>query len=386
MKAIPKKKVIVVDLSVKKTSPAGSCVLSELLGLAKLFDIHLFTTEFDKHLEEHVSVHRITAMRFPLLLRYILFKRQVNKKIAVFLKKNNDVAVIQTTQGQYDQSDIAYAHFCHKAYLQQHYGQSTAKGLTRVIRKLGHTFNARQEKKAFQNSKVIVVPSKGLGKEISTAYPSEGNKVRVIPNPINLDHFARPINFDRKAERNKHEIGEDEIVVAFVALGDFARKGLPLLLEGLKEENLGKSLFRLLVIGGNSREIGTYKKMATEQGLGEKVTFKGMQSDVRPFLWSSDLFALPSSYETFSLVSAQAAAAGLPILVTPLHGVEDYIDHGYNGWLVNRNSKSIGAVLQQISNGEYDLKQMGERAKMSIRPYKEENFRDKWRELYASLV
>ena len=59
-----------------------------------------------------------------------------------------------------------------------------------------------------------------------------------------------------------------------------------------------------------------------------------MQSDVRPYLWSSDVFVFPSLYETFSLVTYEAAASGLPIVVSQLYGVEDLLRDGDNGFLI----------------------------------------------------
>ena len=48
----------------------------------------------------------------------------------------------------------------------------------------------------------------------------------------------------------------------------------------------------------------------------------------------ADAFVLPSSYETFSLVTFEAAASGLPILATPVNGVRELIEDGRNGFLI----------------------------------------------------
>ena len=57
--------------------------------------------------------------------------------------------------------------------------------------------------------------------------------------------------------------------------------------------------------------------------------------DQMPRLYAAaDAFVLPTSYETFSLVTYEAAAAGLPLLVTRVSGVEDLLADGLNGWFI----------------------------------------------------
>ncbi len=48
----------------------------------------------------------------------------------------------------------------------------------------------------------------------------------------------------------------------------------------------------------------------------------------------ADAFVLPSSYETFSLVTFEAAASALPVLATPVNGVRELIEDGHNGFLI----------------------------------------------------
>jgi glycosyltransferase involved in cell wall biosynthesis len=42
------------------------------------------------------------------------------------------------------------------------------------------------------------------------------------------------------------------------------------------------------------------------------------------------LFAFPTAYETFSLAGFEAAA-GLPLIVTPVHGIAEFLRDGRNG-------------------------------------------------------
>ena len=76
--------------------------------------------------------------------------------------------------------------------------------------------------------------------------------------------------------------------------------------------------WNLLVVGGGHR--GEYMQRAYELGVAERVRFAGLTDDVPAYLAAGDVFILPTEYETFCLVAFEAAAVGLPILVTPVSG------------------------------------------------------------------
>lgn len=381
-----KAKVIVIDLSVKYTSPAGSCVLSQLMGLSRIYEIHLFASEVDTTLLEHITYHQVRVFRHPLVLRYLQFSFQVNRKVKKFLKNNKDVALIQTTQGQYPESDIVYPHFCHKAYLADHWKENLVSGPLRYLRQLNHWYNARMEAKAFRNAKFIVVPSEGLRKELSSFYPDIKAEIRVIPNPIDTVKFARPIDFDRAKARHALGISTQAIVVAFVALGNFSRKGLPVLLESFVHLKIKDIPVYLLVIGGSSGEVRRYRKMSIDMGIEDKIKFVGFKLDIRPYLFLSDLFTLPSSYEIFPLVAIQAAASGLPLMVSRLYGVDEYLENGRNGWLIARDSQAIAELIKRIVDQQYDLPKMGKLALEAVAKYDHQIFKTTWLECYSNAM
>ena len=380
-----KMNIIVVDLSVKQTSPAGSCVLSELVGLSEHYNVHLIATEADETIIEKVTFHKIDAPSAPLVLRYMLFSNGVKRKMNKIIAEIKGPYIIQTTQGQYVNSSISYPHFCHRAYLQKHWKSSSITGLRRAMRKLNHQYHAREEEKAFRVAKTIVAPSKGLSRELIDTYPFCKDKITIISNPVDIQYYKKPENYKRLEEREKYNLHSDEVIIAFAALGDFARKGLPELMHGLKEIGEHEANFKILVIGGKEREIDTYKELSREMNIENKILFVGFQKDIRPYLWLSDLFALPSTYEIFSLVCVQAAAAGLPLLSTKLHGVEEYLMDGKNGWLVKRDATAIGLVLKAIGKGDYNLIEMGNHAIDSVTKYNHQSFRKKWLNMYANL-
>jgi glycosyltransferase involved in cell wall biosynthesis len=56
---------------------------------------------------------------------------------------------------------------------------------------------------------------------------------------------------------------------------------------------------------------------------------------------ASDLFLFPSRYEAFSLVTLEAAAAGLPIVAHRINGTEELVQDNVNGWLVPPSADAL---------------------------------------------
>ena len=179
--------------------------------------------------------------------------------------------------------------------------------------------------------------------------------------------------------------GASDVVFLFAALGHFERKGLPILLEALSRVK-SKSA-KLLVVGGTKDLIESYRSRAQDLVLTDRVLFSGTQSDIRPYLWAADGFALASSYETFSLVAFEAAAASLPLITPLLHGIEEIVRDQETGFVVNRTAEDFAAALTRfIELPAEERIQMGERARSAATRYDEEHFIANWRSFYAGWM
>jgi glycosyltransferase involved in cell wall biosynthesis len=108
-----------------------------------------------------------------------------------------------------------------------------------------------------------------------------------------------------------------------------------------------------------------------------------MQRDVRPYLWAADAFAFPSAYETFSLVAFEAGAAGLPLLVTHLHGVSETLSDGENGFVLERTRAGVERGLRRLMALPPEQRRiMGERARARVEAYSVPKFVANWRTVY----
>ena len=86
---------------------------------------------------------------------------------------------------------------------------------------------------------------------------------------------------------------------------EWERKGLAALIRALAH-----APGWALVVAGEGDEA-RYRELAQAAGVGEAVRWLGVTRDVPLVYELADAFVLPTSYETFSLVTFEAAASGL---------------------------------------------------------------------------
>ncbi len=375
-------------MAVAPDSPAGSCVLAEVEGLVGRFDVTVFGERFDSRGLPQVEFVRVRAPARPVLLRYLVFHLSLPLHYLAWRLGGGRPDCVQATQGQLPGAAICYAHFCHRSYLKHQWRHVSGTGPRRLSRWAVHRFNATCEALAMRRARWIVVPSRGLAREIAADHPATAAKLRVIANPVAIEHFSRPVAFDRAARRAALGFDGDHLVLGFMALGDFARKGLGLLIAALAAlPEPQRAAVRILVIGGQPGEIAEFAARAVRLHVADGLRFAGLQGDVRPFLWACDAFAFPSIYETFGLAVAQAAAAGLPVMVCDgVHGLEEFVVDGFNGWVLARRHEAIVAWLARVLADRAALPAMGHAAAESMRPYARDLFQSRWAALFDAVL
>jgi len=378
-----KKHIAIFDLSITANSPAGSCVLQLIKSLANEYQFIVFSDQFENPAPQNITWIRVPLPSKPVIARYIIFRYMAPIYYKRFLRQHPRPDLVISTEGEFPECDVCYVHFCHRDYLRKKALQLSS--VRSVVRFLTHQFNARSEALAIRHARNIVVPSAGLADDLLKTYKFlDKSNIVAIANPLDVEYFTRPISNKPSNLRQKLGFDIQDIVLVFTALGNFEHKGLPLILQALS--TLKSSHLKLLVIGGSTSEVQDYTKTCKHLDISEQVLFAGFQSDIRPYLWISDLFILPSLSETFSLATFQAAIASLPVMVTQLYGVSSFLESDVNGWLVNRDAKAIAQKLDAIDKGQYNLSKMGIKAHNAAAKYGIPQFVERWRLLLNAVL
>ncbi|MGO5288812.1 glycosyltransferase family 1 protein [Pseudoscardovia suis] len=141
----------------------------------------------------------------------------------------------------------------------------------------------------------------------------DSGKVTILPNAIDLGKFEyNPIA--RASIRKEFGIGEKDFVVGHVGrfMDQKNHKYLIDIFSSLVEKRPDSWLI-LVGTGELEKQIQDY---VAECGLMDRVIFVGSVDNVNDYYQAMDVFALPSKFEGLPVVSIEAQAADLPVLIS----------------------------------------------------------------------
>ena len=169
----------------------------------------------------------------------------------------------------------------------------------------------------------------------------------------------------RASARSALGFSANETVFAFSSYGHYRRKGFWLIVSALQIlEKEGTQDVRLLVIGGTAKTLARLKtELATRfPEYARWILFVGTTSEVEKSLAAADAFLFPSYFEAFSLAEIEAAAMGLPLLLTRHPGSEMILREGKNGVWLEFDPHDIAKKIQAFARGEFcfELPNVGE--------------------------
>lgn len=111
------------------------------------------------------------------------------------------------------------------------------------------------------------------------------------------------------------------------------QKGQDLLID-MVDRLRSKGVNLSVLIGGGGELMTTYRKIIDERGLNNLITLKGHVNNTTAFLNEIDIFVLPSRWEGFGYVLAEAMLAGKPIVAFDISSNPELIENGVNGFLI----------------------------------------------------
>ncbi|MFH1234327.1 MAG: glycosyltransferase family 4 protein [Candidatus Diapherotrites archaeon] len=163
-------------------------------------------------------------------------------------------------------------------------------------------------------------------------------KAEVVPNSVDCKEFKK---FDRKKARKELSFDEKDFIVLFVGNAEWV-KGLRYLVDAVK----GIPDSKLSIVGLN--ETGWIR-----EALGKRVSFAGYvpHKELSKYYSAADVLCVPSVYEAFGLMYAEAQCFGIPCIGSRGTGAEEVIGEGVNGFLAEkRDSEGIENALSKIMN------------------------------------
>lgn len=173
------------------------------------------------------------------------------------------------------------------------------------------------EQRVVRRADVLMPTTSRLGDEVAGNRPLP---TVVVPNGVDVDEYQPVGAEERRTTREALGIPADARVVGFLGEYHTGRKGLgPLVAAAaLGDEH---------VAVGGSGDTDWLASHAASHGATGRVHALGFRPS-REVIAASDVVAVPSVYEPFSLVALEAAASSVPVVVSHVAGAAGHLGDG----------------------------------------------------------
>ncbi|HHW15444.1 MAG TPA: glycosyltransferase family 4 protein, partial [Firmicutes bacterium] len=207
----------------------------------------------------------------------------------------------------------------------------------------------------------VIAVSRAVADDLGLS--STAGKVAVVPNGLLPESWA-PVPMDR-VENLRCEFGVPERGRIIVFLGNLVASKAP---EKAVEASgrIKRQDVYLIMVGGHGEKptMRRIEQAIARYGLAGRVILTGYRTDVPRFLAAADVAIVPTLTEAWGLATAEAMAAGLPVVAGKGGNNVDLIEDGGTGYLVeNGDPEGMARRIEQLLDDEGLRRRMGEAAR-----------------------
>lgn len=180
-------------------------------------------------------------------------------------------------------------------------------------------------RRAYRRADAVLANSTDMALGLTADLGLDPDKVRMINNPIDLAAIETAAAAPLPGAPTRPYI---------LTAGRLEyQKAHEVLLQAYARSGIWQS--HALVILGKGSKLAELHRLAGQLGIGEHVRFIGFVANPYAWMAGADLFVLPSRWEGFPTVAAEAMACGTPVLLSDCNfGPRDIVVPGESGELV----------------------------------------------------
>lgn len=219
---------------------------------------------------------------------------------------------------------------------------------------LGKWITQKIEKKYLKSVDGFIFNSKATEQSITQMIGKNNNSIIAYPGK---DRLALDVTQDHIGLKYQDE----KFMIIFIG-NLLYNKGLHVLLNSLSQ--IDYPSWQLSIVGGLHFDLKYTKKigkMITLLRLENKVKIHGLLEieHLKKELLSQHVLIVPSYYESYGIVYAEAMGAGLPVIASKTGGVPEVVHDTINGFLVTPGNSTMlkECIIKLITNREL-LKEM----------------------------
>lgn len=209
-------------------------------------------------------------------------------------------------------------------------------------------------KRELNASQQFLVPSDFVSRSLKYSGILE-KQILLCPYGVDIREFTLK-TYDKK---------ENKKVLKFIYVGGWKQlKGISYLFEAFR--NIPKEKATLIVVGDFSKSYENFEKYV------DYITFVGRipHSQISEILYQSDVFIMPSLGDSFALSALEAAACGLPLIVSKNTGILDLMTEGKEGFMIPiQSSKALEEKINWFIENAEKIPQMGIEARKMAEKY-----------------
>lgn len=316
-------------------------------GLKKDFKLTIITASYSKgKVWEGIKTIRFPVFKLVKVLDYsatmpnpFIVWREVKKADVVFVQSITHAwSVPMAILFGYLQRKKVVCYFHQMGWEQVyiHYQKILGKKIARFIESIIKAIT-----KVFGNMcTLIIVPSESIIDVLNKIGIKTDTKI--VRLGVNIREFKPP----KKKELAKKKVGIHKRLFVVGYCGRISHdKDIETLLTAFDKFKENKNAILLLVGDG-----GKFRKLQKRKDI----MMTGFVKDVADYYRAMDVFVLPSLTETTGLVTPEAMACGVPVIVTPFGFALTHISKGYNGLLFG--AKEVDALVEQLEKVYKDKK------------------------------
>lgn len=319
-------------------------------------NVTVFAGEWDDEEARGITFRKVPVVKLASWLKVLSFaffsKRLIVKEAGLDLVIAFDRTLVMDIYRAGNACHLEWMEFRRKNGGMKERVSMVLNPLNRAINFIERRIFQRIQK---EGGSVVALSEEGV-RQITAHYEVSSDRFTIIPPAVDLDRLGKSA-VSREEAREALSVDDATLLLLHVGSG-FRIKGLSSTIKAVAALCGSGLKVELLVAGSDRKETKRMEKLAGCIGVKDMVRFLGGIKNVGPLYAASDVFVLPSLFETFGISAIEALHAGLPVVMGRGAGVCSVIEKHNVGRAVDvpADPGTLAAAIREVYEGELRLR------------------------------
>ena len=336
------------------------------------YDVHVVSAENNGPPEEVVNGVKVHRVRPPFSLNSLRLVRKLVGPGSGWVVHAHATCGIALTATKYLRPFPLVCHV-HGTSKSHHTPFTLVEGGKTTVKtsSMKASYHMLRERVFWSSADRVLTVSEASKDDVTDFYHIPDQRVRVVLNGVDETVFEPS---REPAVPGPISSLQGRRIILYV--GHFGvRKGIFVLLRAMALVRKEVPEAHLVCIGGTPKWLGSYdfvralREIAASSGVADCVTFLDAvpHAELVDYYLASEIFALPSYYETFSKVSVEAMACGKPVVATDSGGLREVVDQNETGLLVKFGSSTqLAHAIVTLLQDRNMAQEMGKKGRAKV--------------------